>query len=342
VTKVKAASYPIIKYPPAILAKLKNKLPSDIASGAASPTESPDLFASFFIHPDQEKKIDLYPLYLLCLFWIGIATAIYFRKMNNSILSGCIALTIIAVVINSIILYKTKIKNDKLRNFNIDRKKSQKNIPKVKPQLVKDEQLIISFNHNIWRAEANKLLRSDKNSSANVGSSEKFFLKRLKAVFPQASFGFAYLPDGYTHPYSSDIEIILENGLGLQIEIDEPYVGKSREPHHCWDVGSDATRDAFFLRSGWIILRFSEHQIVTNPSGCIAVITRVAAKLVGNKQLSELDLLNNLKPERQWTVEEAKMLEKKKFRESYLSKEGLWNAPRSTKKTMKPKTANRR
>jgi hypothetical protein len=181
-----------------------------------------------------------------------------------------------------------------------------------------------------WSNEASKLVISNKRSSENNvkrGVSEEFFLAYLHKVnLGNTSFGYEYPIDGYHKPYTSDIEIILDNGLGIQVEIDEPYVGHTHKPHHCRDDDNDYNRDLYFLNNGWIIIRFSERQVVNNPHGCCGYIAQVIMKLTGDISLAKLaKSAESLQPDPRWYRAEARVMAKNDERQKYLIPAGLWS-----------------
>jgi hypothetical protein len=181
-----------------------------------------------------------------------------------------------------------------------------------------------------WSDEVSKLVRSDKRSregNTRRGVSEDSFLTLLlKTNLGNASFGYAYPIDGYDKPYTSDIEIILDNRLGIQVEIDEPYVGHTYKPHHCRDDDNDYNRDLYFLNNGWIIIRFSERQVVTNPNECCGYIAWVIMKLTGDISLANLaKSARNLQPDPRWSRADARVMAKNDERQKYLIPAGLWS-----------------
>ena len=103
--------------------------------------------------------------------------------------------------------------------------------------------------------------------SVRVGRSEETFHKQLLKHFGkdfirksvQLGEGeFAYVPDCcYVDEH---------RGIYIDIEIDEPYVAETLEPIHY--KGKDNARNAFFTKHGWLVIRFSEEQIIKYPQGC--------------------------------------------------------------------------
>jgi very-short-patch-repair endonuclease len=128
--------------------------------------------------------------------------------------------------------------------------------------------------------------------------------------------------------YSADFCLVLSSGLSLCIEVDEPYIGNTKEPHHCIDQDKDDQRDAFFLEGNWIVIRFSEKQVVTQPTECCFLIAQTIAQITRNfKYLKQFDR-DTKKPtlEQCWTIAQAKQMAKSDARQTYLGSEGSPNS----------------
>lgn len=79
-----------------------------------------------------------------------------------------------------------------------------------------------------------------------------------------------------TRPFEPDIAIIDKSnstGLRMDIEIDEPYAGITREHTHC--KGHDINRDIYFTDRGWVVIRFSEHQVHLFENECLKFIAQI-------------------------------------------------------------------
>jgi hypothetical protein len=176
-----------------------------------------------------------------------------------------------------------------------------------------------------WQEEAAGITFSSKDPAATQGASEAFFLSHLKRYFgDRVSFGFAYTNPNFPHPYTSDFELRLENGLGIQIEIDEPYAFSTNEPHHSTSNKKDLNRDNFFLDRGWIIVRFAEEQICQNPRGCCGTIAQIVFELTQDDIWLELvDAARSLSTCPTWNDARASQMSKTKYRKTYLEKVGL-------------------
>lgn len=107
--------------------------------------------------------------------------------------------------------------------------------------------------------------------------------------------------------------------LHLDIEIDEPYTHGSRQPLHYVGCRKDEQRNQFFLNSGWVVVRFSELQVVKSPASCCKTIASTIATLTGDSALmTAFRPVPTLKPERRWTVAEAQKMAAVGFRDRYL------------------------
>jgi hypothetical protein len=160
------------------------------------------------------------------------------------------------------------------------------------------------------------------NSDARQGASEGPFKlicqKYFDKVIQAAEFE---IPD-FQHNYSADFLVFHEaTGLGIDVEIDEPYALLSKEPIHCQDVNSDSCRNDFFLSRGWVVIRFAERQVVKAPERCCKVIAQTIAQVTGDRTcLEQLKHFPDLFPEKTWTTRRAKQLAKKDYRFRYLPK----------------------
>jgi hypothetical protein len=169
------------------------------------------------------------------------------------------------------------------------------------------------------------VLEPKGSSTATIGVSEKFFLKYLELYFPGwVREGESFAVPGKEYEYSSDFSLVLPNGVRVQLEIDEPYVLRTGEPHHCGDNTKDSARDRFFLDGHWIIIRFAEIQIVESPEGCCRKIAEELSKLgIRVDKFDQLSTYDLPKIVRSWRESEAKQMAKIGFRTNYLVKAGL-------------------
>lgn len=69
----------------------------------------------------------------------------------------------------------------------------------------------------------------------------------------------------------------------------------------------------------WVVIRFSELQVVKYPDACCKAIGRVICQITGDyRSLVKLQNVKNSLPHQQWKVKQAVYMAKAKFRNSYL------------------------
>ena len=126
------------------------------------------------------------------------------------------------------------------------------------------------------------------------------------------------LTDG-CRPYEPDIAIIEKSekyNLRIDIEIDEPYAGLTRQATHYIGCG-DYTRDMNLVSAGWIVVRFNEEAIVKNPDGCLSFIAQIIEGIIPSYRRPEYMKCSGV-TYRRWSEIEAKMMAANAYRESYL------------------------
>ncbi len=149
--------------------------------------------------------------------------------------------------------------------------------------------------------------------------SEKDFYQVLIRIFPNVSQGAAFDNPNSPYPYSADFILVHTSGLSIDIEIDEPYVGHTKEPYHCIDQGKDKIRNRFFTSNNWVVVRFSEKQVVKYPYRCCKVIASVIARITADYTfLDRLQNVPNLPIEPMWNIKQAKKWAKLDYRKTYL------------------------
>jgi very-short-patch-repair endonuclease len=173
---------------------------------------------------------------------------------------------------------------------------------------------------------AGKVKLHDGVSKAQVGSSEEEFSKYLSRYFKpilHPSYSFK-IPNFEGDGYSADFCLKLTCGVSIIVEIDEPYVYTSGQPHHCIDVDKDDVRDRFFAEGNWLTIRFSERQVVLQPDACCYFIARVISGITGENMFMEKfdPSIFSPDPDRRWTILEAQKLAQSKYRDTYLPKLG--------------------
>ena len=117
--------------------------------------------------------------------------------------------------------------------------------------------------------------------SDNRGYKEADFINHLKSSDLNVGIddNCHLMVPGRRSPYEPDI-VLFDKSLGLfvDVEIDEPYDGYLRIETHNIE-SSDDIRNGFFCESGWVVVRFTEHQVHINPDGCVKFIKSVLCGL---------------------------------------------------------------
>lgn len=161
----------------------------------------------------------------------------------------------------------------------------------------------------------------------NVGITEPGFQVHLTKYFPRNVFNHLSLISQY-NCYEPDFAFIYLDGgknIFIDLEIDEPYEGVGRQPTHF--VGVDLRRDTEFTERGWIVLRFSEKQIFTDPKGCCRYLADLIRALDPTYRIPAQ--LTDTKPvafEQHWTKKQAEQWALENYREKYLGIEGFYES----------------
>jgi hypothetical protein len=144
------------------------------------------------------------------------------------------------------------------------------------------------------------------------GKTELFFLQYLYEIF-QKNVKIDVGPV-MKKPFLPDFVIVYSDlGLFVDVEIDEPYVLETGEIiHH--DRSRDSIRNQFFISNNWIVIRFSERQIVENPTECALFIKNVLVAIARREIFVETEI----RPESTWTYEEVYLMKDRDERRNYL------------------------
>jgi hypothetical protein len=166
-----------------------------------------------------------------------------------------------------------------------------------------------------------KVLQPDGVTDAPVGASEEAFRKVLERFFPERVSTQLRLPiPNWDGAYSTDFTISFPSiGVWIDVEIDEPYDYKTLNPTHCADDERDRNRNSFFLKNNWIVVRFSEEQVVRHPESCCKEVATVVQIVTGMTRYSQaLSTVPTLMPMPMWTKQQALKMAKAKARDKYL------------------------
>lgn len=162
-------------------------------------------------------------------------------------------------------------------------------------------------------------------STKRRGVKEASFQKSIEYYFAEhfeISGNVILITGKNLRPYEPDIAIIGSDAYNIRIdiEIDEPYAGITRQPIHC--VGDDIHRDNYFRDRGWIVIRFSEYQIHTQEKNCLKYIAEIISSINSSIEIpADLKYIPRISSEKVWTVAQAQKWEKEKYRENYLKLE---------------------
>ena len=154
---------------------------------------------------------------------------------------------------------------------------------------------------------------------APVGASEGLLENVLRhyfgeIVYPQQKM----LPPGHNLHYTADFLIVeLSTGLHIDLEVDEPISFATGKPTHC--IGEDDYRNKCFVDANWLVIRFAEEQVSSQPERCARFLAGAIAQLTGNDTYRLL-LVNveKVTPMKQWSSRQAAGLKKKDYRQGYL------------------------
>lgn len=122
-------------------------------------------------------------------------------------------------------------------------------------------------------------------SRPQKGASESGFYPHLRAWFGENYIhenSFLSIHYSSNKKYYPDFAFIdFDSKLFIDIEIDEPYSFFDKKPIHCKGVvginsrkADDAERNKYFLENIWIVIRFSEKQVIQYPEECCKVIAK--------------------------------------------------------------------
>lgn len=165
-------------------------------------------------------------------------------------------------------------------------------------------------------------------SSKRRGFKEADLQRAIESYFSDAFaiLGNARLNTGKnTRPFEPDIAMISKvstKNIRIDVEIDEPYAGISRQATHC--KGDDFQRDTYFIDRGWIVVRFSEYQAHKQEKLCLLYLAKLIKSIDPDFVVPEsLKAYQAVEDEPVWDILQAQKWEKEKYREKYLGHEFL-------------------
>jgi hypothetical protein len=162
-----------------------------------------------------------------------------------------------------------------------------------------------------------------RGSTKRRGFKESGFQKSIERYFGNVFdvLGDARLNTGKdTRPFEPDIAMVARESqlnLRIDIEIDEPYAGITRQPTHC--KGEDTNRDLYFTDRGWMVIRFSEYQVHLSELSCLRFIAEIIKTVFPSFSIpNELQTADSLQKDDLWDVVQAQKWQKVNYREKYL------------------------
>jgi len=173
-------------------------------------------------------------------------------------------------------------------------------------------QLISNFSTSIKKPTKSEL-------EFKIGISENYFLQYLNRYFKNVTI----LKHFMLEYYEPDFTLVLENGLIIDIEIDEPYSGNTKEVIHYYDLSkkefSDNTRNNYFLSNAWIVIRFSEQQIIEEPDSCCKFIGNILHYVNHKINLDVFKEIKDISSVKIWSKKEADEMAYFDYRKNYLT-----------------------
>ena len=211
--------------------------------------------------------------------------------------------------------------NSEFPTFNSQLRTSNSELQTPNSQLVQSGSDLKVYLSHLSDTMRGKVLQPDGVTDAPIGASEKAFGLVLEKFFQGRVKAQLRLPiPNWDGAYSTDFTISFpEIGIWIDCEIDEPYDYKTGKPTHCTDDKRDRNRNKFFLSHNWIVVRFSESQVVLYPESCCKELVLVIKRVTGMEMFSKgFATVPTLKPAPMWTVKQAKKMAKVKYRDKYL------------------------
>lgn len=271
--------------------------------------------------PYIEKKSAWSFLVLLIPFLLIQA---YFKASIEAILiTGGIGITFIIIYSIKLTIeenqtHKEKVKLHKaqLKNFENELVEYNELVKKIR----NPEDTKIFRTKRIKEEIFNTTLPWGESSNINKGFSEDYFYRFLCNRFPNNIYRDIILEDfGSDRSYQPDFIFQDQDTLlHIDIEIDEPYIKKSKEPIHFLKNNNhiDKDRDDFFTSHSWIVIRFAEEQVIKFPERCCDYIAEVIFDFTQKNEWlpSENFSLQKVKA---WSYAEALSLFDRSYREEY-------------------------
>jgi len=135
------------------------------------------------------------------------------------------------------------------------------------------------------------------------GKTEDEFLRLLLTCFP-SEIKINMQLGNYNHSYYPDFVYESKKySFNIDIEIDERYDSVTNKPIHY--IGSnDETRNEYFVKSNWFVIRFAEEQIKNYPNECCLFIKEFIEVIINPEKAPDHSLIQ-LPRIKRWSYEES-------------------------------------
>lgn len=307
--------YPIIKYPLSIKEIIETPLIEPFP--IVRPKIDIPLKRSFKF--DDLISILVLPIVSFMCIYGGFKNEFYFISLIGLIFL-IITFRELGQIINSDDIYEKK--STEFDNIMSPYYEREKEILAYKRNSSNQEWVFNKKKEKILSILKNSTVPIYSNDNQKIGKYEVYFYNILKNKFGDKIMrnsaidffksGRAYTPD--------IIYADIKNNIFIDIEIDEPYSFENKEPIHYFQnsVHCDEDRDKYFLENYWIVIRFSEMQIVENYSECINTIELVLKGIEEQYIVNKDKLLNNrIQIHSCWNYFDAKKMASQNFRNKY-------------------------
>lgn len=216
---------------------------------------------------------------------------------------------------NKIEEYKVKLIRQNLYNFSFKEELYNNNLCIKKGRFEeKFKTLLITFFESKIKFDLSFNFLSDDYDYLN--DCEKLY------NYQDDDFMFRKFEEKYKNAYYVPDFIFKNDNLCIDIEIDEPYT-LDFKPIHCLNDKNEIERNDYFNSKNWIVIRFSENQIATQPINCCLLIASVIYKYSGNidyitKIIESNNIEEKLIVEKRWTSSTVSELVKNNHRNETL------------------------
>ncbi|MBQ3656872.1 MAG: tetratricopeptide repeat protein [Bacteroidales bacterium] len=111
----------------------------------------------------------------------------------------------------------------------------------------------------------------------------------------------------------------------VAVVVDVPYSLETRQPENYFYIVDNGIVYSFeninnvFLNKGWIVIRFSEYQVINQPQECCNLVTQVARIFTSERDcVVDYDIVSRVERHNFWSFEQCQFYAEHGFRESYL------------------------